>query len=66
MRRKSRQEELDTLNALLEHYKKEAAEAKANRQDYEAKWLETSKKLAEQEELLVKLSHEGVEALPEQ
>ena len=43
----SRQEGLDTLNALLEHYKKEAAEAKANRKDYEAKWLEASKKLAQ-------------------
>ena len=51
---------------MLEHYKKEAAEANANRQDYEAKWLEASKKLAQQEEMIVKLAHEGVEALPEQ
>ena len=62
----SRQEELDTLNALLEHYKREANEAKANRHEYEVKWLEASKKLTEQEELITKLTHEGVEALPEQ
>ena len=62
----SRQEELDMINALLEHYKKEAAEAKANRKDYEAKWLEASKKITQQEEMIMKLAHEGVEALPEQ
>ena len=58
--------ELDTLNALLEHYKKEAAEAKANRKDYEDKWLEASKKITQQEEMIVKLVQEGFEKLPEQ
>ena len=62
----SRQEELDTLNALLEHYKKEAEEAKANCKDYEAKWLVASQKLSQQDEMIARLAQEGVEKLPKQ
>ena len=62
----SHQEELDTLNALLDHYKREAKEAKANRKDYEAKWLEASQKISQQDEMIARLAQEGVEKLLEQ
>ena len=42
-----RQEELATLNSLLDHYKREAQEANASRKEYEAKFLEASTKLAQ-------------------
>ena len=51
---------------MLDHYKREAQEANANCREYEAKYLEASTKLAQQEVIIVKLTHEGVELLPEQ
>ena len=60
------QEELATLNALLDHYKREANEAKASRKEYEAKWLEASQKITQQDKMIAKLAQEGVEMLPEQ
>ena len=59
-----RQEELATLNALLDHYKREAQEANARCREHKAKWLEVSKKLAQQEEIIVRLTQEGVDLLP--
>ena len=58
-----RQEEVATLNSLVDHYKKKALEAKTIHWEYEAKYLEASTKLTQQEELIVKLTHEGVEKL---
>ena len=49
------------LNSLLDHYKREAEEAKSSRREYEVKWLEASTKLAQQEEMIVKLTQEGVD-----
>ena len=60
------QEELATLNSLLDHYKKEAEEAKASRREYEVKWLDASNKISQQEKMIVKLTQEGVDLLPEQ
>ena len=60
------QEEVDTLNSLVDHYKKEAEEAKASRRKYEVKWLEESSKISQQEEMIAKLTQEGVDLLPEQ
>ena len=56
-----RQEELATLNTLLDHYKREA---KASRKDYEMKWLKASQKISQQDEMIAKLAQEGVEMLP--
>ena len=53
------------LNSLVDHYKKEALEVDAICMEYEAKYLEVSTKLTQQEELIVKLTHKGVELLPE-
>ena len=58
-----RQEELATLNSLLDHYKQEAQGANASHREYEAKWLEVSTKLAQQEEIIVRLAQEGVDLL---
>ena len=61
-----RQEELATLNTLLDHYKREAKEAKASCKDYEMKWLEASQKITQHDEMIAKLAQEGVEMLPKQ
>ena len=61
-----RQEKLATLNSLLDHYKRETEEAKASRKEYEMKWLEASQKISQQDELIAKLAHKGVETLPDQ
>ena len=55
------QEEVATLNSLVDHYKKEAQEASALCQEYEAKYLAANAKLIQQQELIVKLTHQGVE-----
>ena len=52
-----------TLNSLVDHYKKEAQEASALRQEYEAKYLAANAKLIQQQELIVKLTHQGVDKL---
>ena len=54
-----------TLNSLVDHYKKEALEANALCQEYEVKYLEANAKLIQQHELIVTLTHEGVELLQE-
>ena len=59
------QEEVATLNSLVDHYKKEALEADAIRREYEAKYLEASAKLTQPEELIAKIKYEGVALLPE-
>ena len=58
-----RQEEVATLNSLVDHYRKQALEANALHQEYEAKHLEANVKLIQQQELIVTLTHEGVELL---
>ena len=57
------QEEIATLNSLVDHYKREDLEVDAIRREYKAKYLEASTKLTQQEELIVKLTHEGIEKL---
>ena len=60
-----RQEEVATLNSLVDHYKKQALEASALCREYEAKYLAANAKLIQQQELIVKLTHQGVEQLQE-
>ena len=60
-----RQEEVATLNSLVDHYKKEALEANALHREYETNYLVANAKLLQQQEIIVTLTHQGVEQLQE-
>ena len=55
------QEEIATLIALVEHYRKVANESNLLSKEYKEKYFETNAKVTTQQELILKLNNQGME-----